>query len=117
MATMKYTIDAQGKRVGVIAADAARMLMGKRMASYRPNVVADVEVTITNAAKLDIPTKRRETKYHKSFSGYPGGLRKTKLVRTQEKFGNKEVVEKAVWGMLPKNKLRAQMIKRLKVSE
>ncbi len=117
MATKIYTIDANGKRLGTIAANAAMALMGKKLASYRPNVVADVQVTVSNVGKLDISTKRRETKYHKSFSGYPGGLRKTILKRTQEKLGNKEVFEKAVWGMLPKNKLRAEMIKLLTVVE
>ncbi len=114
---MKYTIDATNKKVGRIATEAAVLLMGKNSPEFTRNTHSENEVEIINAAKASITEKKKEEKYHKSFSGYPGGLKKTALKRTIEKKGVRDVIRTAVNGMLPKNKLRALMIKNLTISE
>lgn len=112
-----YTIDAQQKKLGRIASEAAKILMGKTSVDYAPNVVADVKVVITNASKLDIDAKKKNTKEYTRYSGFPGGLFTRTLSNMIEKKGYSEVVRIAVEGMLPKNKLQAKMIKNLTVTE
>lgn len=112
-----HTIDAESKKIGRIASQAAKFLMGKASPSYQPNVVADVEVRIVNAGKADISTKKKEGKIYTSFSGYPGGLKEVTLARIIEKKGASEAFRMAVKGMLPKNKLQARMMKNLIVTE
>lgn len=112
-----YTIDAQQKKLGRIASEAAKILMGKTSVDYTPNVVADVKVVITNASKLDIDTKKKNEKEYTRYSGFPGGLFTRTLGNMIEKKGYSEVVRIAVEGMLPKNKLQAKMIKNLTVTE
>jgi large subunit ribosomal protein L13 len=112
-----HTIDAQQKKLGRIASEAAKILMGKNSVDYAPNVVADVKVVIINASKLDIDTKKKNEKEYTRYSGFPGGLFTRTLGNVIEKKGYSEVVKIAVEGMLPKNKLQAQMIKNLTVTE
>lgn len=114
---MKYTIDAKGKKLGRVASEAAVKLMGKDVVTFSRNTASSNEVEIINAGKADIADKKKTEKYYKTFSGYPGGLTKTKMTRVIEKKGVSEVFRHAVSGMLPKNKLRSIMIKSLKISE
>ena len=113
----KYTIDATGKKLGRIATDAAHHLMGKHETSFAKNKVADIEVEITNAAKLSITPKKLEQEKHMRYSGYPGGLKERTLQEVIDKKGFQEVVRKAVYGMLPGNRLRPELMKRLTISE
>lgn len=113
----KYSLDAKGQKLGRLAAEAAKILMGKNSTDFVRNAIPDVEVEILNAASLDIPEKKKEEESFKYYSGYPGGLRHEKLGMTLDKKGIKEVFRMTVHGMLPKNKLRSKMIKNLKVSE
>ena len=112
-----YTIDAQQKKLGRIASEAAKILMGKSSVDYTPNQVADVKVVITNASKLDIDAKKKGSKEYTRYSGFPGGLFTRTLGNMIEKKGYSEVVRIAVEGMLPKNKLQSKMIKNLTVTE
>ncbi len=112
-----HTIDAQSKKIGRIASEAAKILMGKNTTAYEPNVVADVEVRIINASKVDITEKKKDEKTYSRYSGYPGGLITTTLGRMIEKKGMEEVFRIAVKGMLPKNKLQALMMKNLVITE
>ncbi|HEY0908017.1 MAG TPA: 50S ribosomal protein L13 [Candidatus Paceibacterota bacterium] len=112
-----HTIDAQAKKIGRIASEAAKILMGKNSTAYAPNVVADVEVRIINAAKADVTDKKMDQKVYKRYSGYPGGLIETSMKRLVEKKGMSEVFTIAIKGMLPKNKLQAKMLKNLVVTE
>jgi len=112
-----YTIDAQQKKLGRIASEAAKILMGKNSVDYAPNKVADVKVIVINASKLDIDAKKKQEKEYTRYSGYPGGLFTRTLGNVIEKKGYSEVVRMAVEGMLPKNKLQAKMIKNLTVTE
>jgi len=112
----EYTIDAEGKRLGKVATEAASYLIGKNTTSVARNVVTPVTVTIINASKLDLSEKKSKEIYQ-TYSGYPGG-RKTE---TMEHLGNRrgygEAVKRTIKGMLPKNKLQTLMMKNLNVTE
>ena len=112
-----HTIDAKGKKIGRIASQAAVLLMGKNRTDFARNIVPEVKVSIINASQASVVAGKIATKKYKHFSGYPGGLRETSFTRTVEKKGYAEVFKKAIYGMLPKNKLRSKMILNLKISE
>lgn len=112
---IKHTIDAKGKKLGRVASEAAKLLMGKNTVTFSRHQIPDVEVTITNAAKLSIAEKKLDTKGYARFSGYPGGLRFEKLGHLITRRGMKEALRHAVRGMIPNNKLRPLMLKRLHV--
>ena len=111
------TIDATNKKIGRIAQEAAMALMGKDTPMYEPNKIVTQGVHIINASKADISEKKKDEKEYKWFTGYPSGLKSRTLDEMLVKRGVSEVFKKAVWGMLPKNKLRSEMIKKLKISE
>ena len=107
MAKKEHIINAEGKRVGHIAVEASTILNGKNSPEYLPNKVPEVKVVIKNASKLKILPSKFKNKTYITFSGYPGG-QKTKTMReVVEAKGNSEILRKAVFGMLPKNKLRS----------
>ncbi|MEK7602270.1 MAG: 50S ribosomal protein L13 [Patescibacteria group bacterium] len=110
-----FTIDASGRTLGRVASEAASILLGKRSASYVQNEVLPVEVKITNAAQLKMSEKRIAMKDYYHYTGYPGGLRTTSMKMTLEKKGIQEVLRKAVDGMIPRNKLRKERMKRLSI--
>ena len=111
------TIDATNKKIGRIAQEAAMILMGKDSPMYEPNRVISEGVHIINASKADISDKKIEEKEYKWFTGYASGLKTRTMNQVIAKKGISEVYRKAILGMLPKNRLRAQMIKKLKISE
>lgn len=111
-----YTIDAKGKKLGRVASEAAKYLMGKHSTQFARNVVPNVTVTIVNANEADISEKKQEEKEYVSYSGYPGKKVET-LKHLIDKRGRGEVFTRAVYGMLPTNKLRSRMIKNLVVKE
>jgi large subunit ribosomal protein L13 len=110
-------IDATNKKLGRIAQEAAMILMGKDSPDYEPNKVNTDGVHILNASKLDIDEKKKEQKKYRWYTGYPSGLKERSLSELMEKKGMKDVFEKAVFGMLPNNKLRKPRMKKLKISE
>jgi len=114
---MKYTIDAKNQKLGRVAAEAAKLLIGKNSTNFKRNVVPDVEVEVINASALDIALKKQEQKKYPWYSGYPGGLRFEKLKDALKEKGIQDVLRRTVDGMLPKNKLRARMIKNLTIIE
>lgn len=112
---MKYIIDAQNKKLGRVASEAARLLRGKGSPSFTPNILPDAEVMIVNGSKLSVTEKKAmQTKYQK-YSGYPGGLREISLAEFIAKKGQGELLRKAVLGMLPRNRQRSRLIKHLTV--
>lgn len=112
---MKHVIDAKNQKLGRIASQVAKILIGKDTAEFARNIVPNVQVEVINASALDFSEKKKGDKYYLTYSGYPGGQKKEKLGDLIERRGVKEVVERAVYGMLPKNKLRSEMIKGLTV--
>jgi len=116
METVKYTVDAKGRPLGRVASEAASALLGKKSANYVKNKVLPVEVTITNAGALSIGEKKLAQKEYVRYTGYPGGLRTTTLSMLKDKKGIEEVLRKAVDGMIPRNKLRKERMKRLTIT-
>lgn len=111
-----HEIDATGKRLGKVATEAAAVLIGKNDPDYAPHIVNDVQVTIKNASKLDIPEKKQGEIYQ-SYSGYPGGRSTETLSHLAKRRGYAEVLKRTISGMLPKNKHRKRLLLQLVVSE
>lgn len=117
MEPVNYTIDATGKSVGRVATEVAMILMGKNTPAFANNKVANHKVTIENASKANIsPKKMKNTEYAK-YSGYPGGLKFVTMEKVVEKHGYGEVFRRAVYGMLPGNKLRDPRMKNLTITD
>jgi large subunit ribosomal protein L13 len=111
------TFDAENKTIGRVASEVAKALMGKDSADYQPNVVIKNKVQIKNASKAKINMKKLATKKYQWYTGYPGGLRERTLQEMIDKKGYGEIFKKAVYGMLPDNKLRSERMKKLEVIE
>ena len=107
-----YVIDAEGKPLGRVASKAAHILRGKHKATYTPHIDCGDYVIIVNASKVLLTGNKLEDKKYYSHSGYPGGLRTRTAKEMIEKYPE-EMVEKAVKGMLPKNRLGRAMYKKL----
>lgn len=107
-----YVIDAEGKPLGRVASKAAHILRGKHKATYTPNIDCGDFIIIINAEKAIITGNKLDNKKYYNHSGYPGGLRERTAREMQEKYPI-EMVERAVKGMLPKNRLGRQMYKKL----
>jgi large subunit ribosomal protein L13 len=107
-------IDAKGQTLGRLATQLARLLTGKDKPSYSPHVVGGDVVVVINAAKILVTGNKMTDKMYYNHSGYPGGLRQANLAEVLQKDPSR-VIEHAVAGMLPKNKLQAIMLKNLKV--
>lgn len=117
MKNMKYIINAEGKKIGRVATEAAVLLMGKNNADFKRNSNPEVTVEITNASKAQIDEKKMLQKRYSRYSGYPGGLKQPTMKQVSSKKGFGELFKNAISGMLPKNKLRNRMMNNLKVSE
>ena len=114
---MDYTIDAQNKKLGRLASEAAILLMGKNRADFARNTVADAKVKIVNAGKIFVTNKKMDNKIYKNYSGYPGGLKETSMKKVVAVKGMKEALRIAIKGMLPTNKLRPRIMKNLTITE
>jgi large subunit ribosomal protein L13 len=112
-----YTIDAQGKRIGRVASEAAGILMGKNSVKYVRNAAPDVKVSIVNCGKAYIPARKRQDKKYVTFTGYRGGLNTEKLSDLIVRKGTQEAFRRAVYRMLPANSLRRKMMLNLTISE
>lgn len=112
-----YTIDASGKSLGVVSSAAAKALMGKNSPDYVANKIADVLVVITNASLTKTTERRMKETLHERYSGQPGGFRQETNEKILEKKGWKGLYELSVYGMLPSNKLRPLMMKRLTIKD
>ncbi|MTI80770.1 MAG: 50S ribosomal protein L13 [Firmicutes bacterium] len=109
-----YVIDADGKPLGRLAAEVARILRGKHKPTYTPHVDTGDHVIVLNAEKTLLTGDKLKKKMYYHHSGYPGGLKELTYEQFMAKSPEK-AVEKAVKGMLPKNSLGRQMFKKLKV--
>ncbi len=109
-----YLIDATGQPLGRLASQIARLLIGKHKPIYSPDKDCGDFVVVKNAAKIVLTGKKLEQKIYFRHSGYLGG---DKYIPYEKLFPEKVdfIIREAVKGMLPKNKLRAKMIKRLKI--
>lgn len=107
-------VDADGQALGRLASEVAKLLRGKHKPNYTPHVDCGDNVVITNAAKVSLSGKKWESKTYIRHTGYPGGQRSLSAKELLAK-NPARVVEKAVKGMLPKNKLGADLFRNLKV--
>lgn len=117
VALQAYTVDAKGRTLGRVASEAATALLGKRSVHYVKNKVIPVTVTITNASKLSLSEKRIEEKEYVRYTGYPGGLKRYTLKDVVRKTGMKGLLTKTVDGMIPRNKLRKERMRRLIITD
>jgi large subunit ribosomal protein L13 len=112
-----YTIDATNRTIGRVASEAAHALLGKRSAHFVKNEVLPVKVVIENAGKLHLSEKRVKGKVYNRYTGYPGGFKEVRMDEFIAKKGIEEAVKKTVDGMIPRNKLRTERMKRLTVTK
>ena len=112
---MKHTIDAQGKKLGRIASEAASILLGKNLASFAKNTVAKSTVEIINVDKADITAHKKNIDSYVTYTGFRGGLNKESLAHLIDRRGMAEVFRRAVYRMLPPNKLRDVRMKNLSI--
>ncbi len=109
-----HVIDAEDVVLGRLAVTAATLLRGKHKAQFAPHVDTGDFVVVVNASKIALTGNKRTDKLAYRHSGRPGGLKSISYGELLESDPRK-AVERAVWGMLPKNKLSRQLIKKLKV--
>ena len=109
-----YVVDAAGQTVGRLAAEVAKVLRGKNKPTFTPHVDTGDFVIVINAEKAVFTGKKLTDKMYFRHSGYPGGTTFTAAGKLLEKAPEK-VIEKAVRGMLPKNRLGSQMYRKLNV--
>lgn len=109
-----YVVDASGKTLGRLATVIADVLRGKRKPTYTPHIDTGDFVVVVNAEKVKITGRKLDQKFYYRYSGYPSGLTAISL-RDQLKDHPERVVEDAVMGMLNRNRMRRQLIKKLKV--
>jgi large subunit ribosomal protein L13 len=109
-----HVIDATDVVLGRLAVQTANLLRGKHKAIFAPHVDTGDFVIIVNAEKVALSGSKKTTKMAYRHSGYPGGLSSTPIGELLEKDARK-AIENAVWGMLPKNRLGRQVLKKLKV--
>ena len=109
-----FVVDAEGQVLGRLATKIARMLIGKDKPSYTPHLVSGDHVVVVNAEKVKLTGNKIDQKIYRHHSGFPGGLKEIPI-RVMLQRRPEEIVREAVLGMLPKNKLRAQRAKKLRV--
>ncbi|MFN8482809.1 MAG: 50S ribosomal protein L13 [Anaerolineae bacterium] len=109
-----YVVDAQGKTLGRLATEIARVLRGKHKPIFQPNVDTGDFVIVVNCDKIHVTGNRMNDKFYYRHSGYPGGLKAVSL-RDMLKTHPDRVIREAVWGMLPHNSLGRQQLRKLKI--
>ena len=109
-----YVVDAEGETLGRLAARIAPILKGKHNPIYTPHLDCGDFVIVVNAEKVRVTGRKLDQKFYHRHSGYQGGLKSISLRDQLDKYPER-VLEAAIRGMLPKNKLGRRMIKKLKV--
>jgi large subunit ribosomal protein L13 len=109
-----YVVDADARTLGRLATQIADVLRGKGKPQYTPHVDTGDFVVVVNAEKVRVTGKKLEQKIYYRHSGYPGGLKERTLAEQLER-RPEEVLRRAVKGMLPKNRLAAAQLKKLKI--
>ena len=110
-----HKIDARGKIAGRLASEISLLLQGKNKVTYQSHLDCGDKVEVINVAQMKFSGKKLEQKIYYRHTGYPGGIRTTKLKDLME-HNPAEALRKILYNMLPKNKLRAKMLKRLTIS-
>ncbi len=109
-----HLVDAENKPLGRLATEVACVLRGKHRPEFSPHLDLGDHVIVVNAGKIFLSGKKREQKVYYSYSGYQSGLR-IRRVGDLLKRDPAQVIRRAVWGMLPSNRLGRRLLKKLKV--
>ena len=109
-----YIIDAEGQTLGRLATLAATYLLGKHKVQFSPHLDCGDNIVIINAAQINVTGNKLEDKKYYRHSGYPGGIKETSLAELLSR-NPASALEKAITGMLPKNRLTDDRLRRLKV--
>lgn len=109
-----YVVDANGKNLGRLATEIARTLSGRNRVDYTPHADNGAYVIVTNAAGIAVTGTKEVAKMYRTHSQYMGGLKETRLDKMRKE-NPTHILRHAVLGMLPKNRLQADMIARLKL--
>lgn len=109
-----YLVDAEGQTLGRLSAQLATTIMGKRKVRYSAHLDCGDNVVVINAAKIAVTGNKLNDKKYYHHSGYPGGIKETNLAALLEKHPER-AIEHAVAGMVPKNRLHDDRMRRLKV--
>jgi large subunit ribosomal protein L13 len=109
-----FVVDATNQRLGVLASHIAVVLEGKHKPSYATHIDTGDHVIVLNAGRVDVGGKKTEQKTYSRHSGYPGGYREETLGELLAR-RPEEVIRRAVKGMLPRNKLGVQQLRKLKI--
>jgi large subunit ribosomal protein L13 len=109
-----YVVDAEGRTLGRLATEIATILRGKNKPQYTPHVDTGDFVVVVNAEKVIVTGRKAEQKVYRRHSGYPGGLKETSYERMMERRPT-EILRRAVKGMMPKNRLARQQLRKLKI--
>jgi len=107
-------IDASSAPLGRVATQIAKYLIGKYKPTYTPHIDAGDYVVVINAEKLVVTGDKEDDKIYYHYSGFPGGMSDATLSEVRAKFPER-IIEEAVKGMIPRNKLAAERLKRLRV--
>jgi len=109
-----WVVDAEGKNLGRLASEIAVVLRGKNKPQYTPHVDTGDFVVVVNAEKIAVTGNKMTGKVYYRHSGYPGGLKSRTLAQMIDRRPT-EVLRKAVKGMLPRNRIAAQQLNKLKI--
>ena len=109
-----YVVDASDETLGRLASRVAHVLEGKHKPTYQPNLDSGDHVIVLNASRIAVTADKRETKLYIRHSGFPGGYKEETLGQLLER-RPEEVIRRAVKGMLPRNTLGVQQLRKLKV--
>jgi len=109
-----YVIDAEGLRLGRMASECAKLLLGKNKATYTPGTAIGDTVVVINCEKIIVTGKKRKDKWYRRHSGRPGGMKAESFEELQERVPER-IIEKAIIGMLPKNSHGRELFRNLKV--
>ena len=112
-----FVVDADGKTLGRFSSEVAKILRGKNKASFTPHIDCGDYVIVINSDGIKLTGNKWRDKKYVSYSGYPGGQKITSPLEIKDKKSSKFIVEKAVKGMLPKNRLGRQLFRNLFVYE
>lgn len=107
-------VDAEGQTVGRLASRIAQVLKGKHKVDYTPNQPGGDFVIVVNAEKIVFSGNKINQKVYTRYSGYQGGLKEIPAATMLEKHPDR-IIRRAVWGMIPKNRMGRKLIKRLKI--
>jgi large subunit ribosomal protein L13 len=109
-----YVLDAEGRTLGRLATEIAKILRGKNKPQYTPHVDVGDFVVVVNAEKVVVTGKKAEQKVYRRHSGYPGGMKETSYGRMMER-RPEEILRRAVYGMMPKTRLARRQMGKLKI--